>query len=258
MTTETNGIHHGRVAFSPTPPRELADNWWLEFSTGSAALERRMLPGTAAAPQLFACWRKLWPSNGQHRRQETGGLPGPWPSPAAVWRRRYARKSCPTCCGDMGGALIWQAPDRASGGCRAGLLLEPHTCICAGHGPGWGPTGRICWLAPTGHPFSRPWKQRWGEDLLWHLEGVRPNQGSRRAGALPLVALARAQSPCRADRLRSTKNGGPAVQPRLSTSRNAVRCGSRPTTGGQTKTIAMTRPGTLTRASYGLGVSGKR
>ncbi|MCP9841061.1 FAD-binding oxidoreductase [Synechococcus sp. J7-Johnson] len=87
--------------------------------------------------------------------------------------------------GAMGGRLVWQAPER---GCRGVPLRElcwNHTTLhMRAHDPGW--TYLQMLLPQPEAPALEALKQRWGDDLLWHLEAVR-QQGCQRLAALPLV-----------------------------------------------------------------------
>jgi hypothetical protein len=85
----------------------------------------------------------------------------------------------------MGGRLIWQAPEGESRGIPLRELGWNHTTLhLRAHDSGW--TYLQMLLPQPESPALAALKRRWGEDLLWHLEAVR-QQGSQRLAALPLV-----------------------------------------------------------------------
>ena len=85
----------------------------------------------------------------------------------------------------LGGRLLWQAPQGQSRGIPLRELTWNHTTLHArGHDP------QLTYLQlllpqPEG-PALAALRQRWGEELLWHLEGVR-GQGRQRLACLPLL-----------------------------------------------------------------------
>lgn len=85
----------------------------------------------------------------------------------------------------MGGRLVWQAPEQGSRGVPLRELCWNHTTLhMRAHDPGW--TYLQMLLPQPEAPALEALKQRWGDDLLWHLEAVR-QQGCQRLAALPLV-----------------------------------------------------------------------
>jgi hypothetical protein len=86
---------------------------------------------------------------------------------------------------ELGGTLIWQAAEQQELGLPLRELTWNHTTLhMRARDPGW--TYLQLLLPQPEAPALRTLKQRWGDDLLWHLEGVR-QQGSQRLVALPLV-----------------------------------------------------------------------
>jgi len=68
---------------------------------------------------------------------------------------------------DLGGTLIWQAPEQGQRGLPLRELCWNHTTLHArAHDPGW--TYLQMLLPQPEAPFLSALKQRWGEDLLWH------------------------------------------------------------------------------------------
>ncbi|MCT0219455.1 FAD-binding oxidoreductase [Synechococcus sp. CS-1329] len=85
----------------------------------------------------------------------------------------------------LGGRLVWQAPEQGSRGVPLRELCWNHTTLhMRAHDPSW--TYLQMLLPQPEAPALDALKQRWGDDLLWHLEAVR-QQGSQRLAALPLV-----------------------------------------------------------------------
>ncbi|WP_259727218.1 MULTISPECIES: FAD-binding oxidoreductase [unclassified Synechococcus] len=93
---------------------------------------------------------------------------------------------------ELGGELVWQAAERRELGLplrELGLPLRElgwnHTTLhLRAHDPGW--TYLQLLLPQPAATALTALKRRWGDELLWHLEGVR-HQGSQRLVALPLV-----------------------------------------------------------------------
>jgi FAD/FMN-containing dehydrogenase len=86
---------------------------------------------------------------------------------------------------ELGGELVWQAEERPERGMPLRELSWNHTTLhLRAHDPGW--TYLQLLLPQPEAPALRALKQRWGDELLWHLEGVR-HQGRQRLVALPLV-----------------------------------------------------------------------
>jgi FAD/FMN-containing dehydrogenase len=84
-----------------------------------------------------------------------------------------------------GGAVRWQAPQGESRGLPLRELTWNHTTLHwrAQH-QGW--TYLQLLLPQPEGPCLAALRQRWGDDLLWHLEAVR-QQGAPRLAALPLL-----------------------------------------------------------------------
>ena len=83
------------------------------------------------------------------------------------------------------GRLLWQAPQGESRGIPLRELCWNHTTLHArSHNPGF--TYLQLLLPQPEQPALAALRQRWGDDVLWHLEGVRA-QGQQRLACLPLV-----------------------------------------------------------------------
>ncbi len=85
----------------------------------------------------------------------------------------------------LGGVVLWQAPQGQSRGIPLRELTWNHTTL---HARGQDPQLTYLQLLlpqPEG-PALAALRQRWGPDLLWHLEGVR-GYGQQRLACLPLV-----------------------------------------------------------------------
>lgn len=86
---------------------------------------------------------------------------------------------------DLGGQLIWSAPQAGGRGLPLRELSWNHTTLHArAKEPGWTYL-QLLLPQPEGEAIEAL-RQRWGEDLLWHLEAVR-QQGVARLAGLPLV-----------------------------------------------------------------------
>jgi FAD/FMN-containing dehydrogenase len=84
-----------------------------------------------------------------------------------------------------GGRLIWQAPQGQSRGIPLRELCWNHTTLHArAHDPAF--TYLQLLLPQPEAPVLSALRERWGDDLLWHLEAVRA-QGQQRLACLPLV-----------------------------------------------------------------------
>ncbi|MFZ9850631.1 MAG: FAD-binding oxidoreductase [Vulcanococcus sp.] len=156
----------------------------LEFSHWEAAL--------AAAQQLPASALLL---------QELCLLEGPlaalmpWPQgcpPADGSAHRLlllaAPETLPVLAGwlaELQGALVWQAPQGQSRGIPLRELCWNHTTLHA-RSRDEGFTYLQLMLPQPEGPALAALRARWGNDLLWHLEGVR-SFGSQRLACLPLV-----------------------------------------------------------------------
>ena len=85
----------------------------------------------------------------------------------------------------LGGQLIWQAAQGQSRGIPLRELCWNHTTLHArAHDPGF--TYLQLLLPQPERPALEALRQRWGDDVLWHLEAVRA-QGQQRLACLPLV-----------------------------------------------------------------------
>lgn len=91
----------------------------------------------------------------------------------------------PTWLQARGGTLHWQAPQAGGRGLPLRELCWNHTTLhWRGSHPDW---TYLQLLLPTDpRPALAALRQRWGEDLLWHLEVVR-QQGAARLTGLPLL-----------------------------------------------------------------------
>jgi FAD/FMN-containing dehydrogenase len=84
-----------------------------------------------------------------------------------------------------GGRLHWQEPQGRSRGVPLRELGWNHTTLhWRAQVSGW--TYLQMLLPPEPEPLLRAVRQRWGEEVLWHLEAVR-QQGGARLAALPLL-----------------------------------------------------------------------
>ncbi|MFM7653157.1 MAG: FAD-binding oxidoreductase, partial [Vulcanococcus sp.] len=86
---------------------------------------------------------------------------------------------------DLGGALCWQAPQGQSRGIPLRELCWNHTTLHARSRDGDLTYLQLMLPQPEG-PALAALRARWGDDLLWHLEGVR-SFGAQRLACLPLV-----------------------------------------------------------------------
>ena len=120
----------------------------------------------------------------------------PWPAacpaPAAgehrllLWAAPDALETLPAWLAGLGGCVRWQVAAAAAG---AGLPLRElswnHTTLhWRAHHPGW--TYLQLLLPQPEAACIDALRQRWGDDLLWHVEAVRQG-GAARLAALPLV-----------------------------------------------------------------------
>jgi FAD/FMN-containing dehydrogenase len=136
----------------------------------------------------------------------------PWPSgctppPAGEHRLLLLAASdgmavLPAWLAARGGTLHWQEPQAGSRGLPLRELCWNHTTLhWRGSHPDW--TYLQLLLPADPQPAMADLRQRWGHDLLWHLEAVR-QQGAVRLSGLPLVrfrgadALAELIDHCRA------------------------------------------------------------
>jgi FAD/FMN-containing dehydrogenase len=85
----------------------------------------------------------------------------------------------------LGGQLVWEAPQGQSRGIPLRELCWNHTTLHARtQDPGL--TYLQLLLPQPEQPALAALRQRWGDDVLWHLEAVRA-QGQQRLACLPLV-----------------------------------------------------------------------
>ena len=119
----------------------------------------------------------------------------PWPSgcqPAAGQEHRLLLLAAPGAVApvtawleELGGQLLWQAPQGASRGVPLRELCWNHTTLhLRARDPGW--TYLQLLLPQPEAPCLEALKATWGDALLWHLEAVRSG-GNQRLVALPLV-----------------------------------------------------------------------
>ena len=91
----------------------------------------------------------------------------------------------PELLGAWGGALRWQEAQSASRGLPLRELCWNHTTLYwSGPRPDW--TYLQLLLPPDPRPLLSALRQRWGEELLWHLEAVHQH-GAVRLSGLPLL-----------------------------------------------------------------------
>ena len=86
---------------------------------------------------------------------------------------------------ELGGVLRWQAPQGQSRGIPLRELCWNHTTLHARSRDGGFTYLQLMLPQPEG-PALAELRTRWGDDLLWHLEGVR-SYGAQRLACLPLV-----------------------------------------------------------------------
>ncbi len=186
----TNGI-----LTAVTVPTTAAVTWQqlvVEFSGWEAALEAAcVLPATALLLQSLclleeAVARRLpLPGGHPHGQAPLGGCP-------AVAGHRLLLLAAPDglpalepLLRQLGGSLVWQAAEGDSRGLPLRELSWNHTTLhIRAQDPGW--TYLQMLLPRPEAPALAALKQQWGDDLLWHLEGVR-QLGVQRLAGLPLV-----------------------------------------------------------------------
>lgn len=169
----------------------------VDFSSWTAALAAiRTLPTTALLLNSLclleeAVARRLPCPGGHGQPQQGGSDPVPAVCPQAEGHRLLllaapdALPPLETLLDSMGGRLVWSAPEQGSRGLPLRELCWNHTTLhMRAHDPSW--TYLQMLLPQPEAPALEALKQRWGDDLLWHLEAVR-QQGSQRLAALPLV-----------------------------------------------------------------------
>lgn len=118
----------------------------------------------------------------------------PWPSggPEPSGEHRLllhaapaALEALPAWLAAQGGELLWQAPQGENRGLPLRELSWNHTTLhWRSHHPDW--TYLQMLLPQPEEPCLAALRERWGTDLLWHLEGVR-HQGAPRLACLPLL-----------------------------------------------------------------------
>jgi len=119
----------------------------------------------------------------------------PWPSgcsPPPDGEHRLLLLAAPDAMGVLpawlaarGGTLHWQEPQANGRGLPLRELCWNHTTLhWRGSHPDW--TYLQLLLPPEPEPALTALRQRWGRDLLWHLEVVR-QQGAARLTGLPLL-----------------------------------------------------------------------
>jgi len=176
----TNGIL--TAVRLPTAAAVAWEQLAVDFESWEAALESaRMLPATALGLNSL-CLLEAGVAQ---------GLPAPGGCPRARGHRLLllaapdALGTLEPLLGKLGGTLIWQAAEGQERGLPLRELTWNHTTLhMRARDPGW--TYLQLLLPQPEAPALTALKQRWGDDLLWHLEGVR-QQGSQRLVALPLV-----------------------------------------------------------------------
>jgi hypothetical protein len=119
----------------------------------------------------------------------------PWPAgspPADGADHRLLLLAAPDCrevlpawLGARGGRVLWRAPEGERRGMPLRELTWNHTTLHwrSAHGD-W--TYLQMLLPDPAEPLLSTVRHQWGEDVLWHLEGVR-QQGRPRLAALPLL-----------------------------------------------------------------------
>ena len=86
---------------------------------------------------------------------------------------------------ELGGVVLWQAPQGQSRGIPLRELTWNHTTLHARAQESQFTYLQLLLPQPEG-PALSALRQRWGDDVLWHLEGVR-GFGQQRLACLPLV-----------------------------------------------------------------------
>ncbi len=161
---------------------------WQQLVVGFASWDRALevalaLPATAfllnslSLLEAPVAARSPWPAgcpaaaDGEHRLLLLAAPDTLEPLPAWLAQR--------------GGTLLWQAPQGTSRGLPLRELCWNHTTLhWRAQVPGW--TYLQLLLPEPAAPCLAALRQRWGADLLWHLEAVRQH-GAPRLAALPLL-----------------------------------------------------------------------
>lgn len=153
-----------------------------DFDDWEAALEAaRLLPATALLLNALCLLEEAV----AHQLPLPGGCPPPDGHRLLLLAAPHAMSALEPLLAELGGRLVWQAPEGESRGVPLRELGWNHTTLhLRAHDPGW--TYLQMLLPQPEAPALGALKRRWGEDMLWHLEAVR-QQGSQRLAALPLV-----------------------------------------------------------------------
>lgn len=187
----------------------------LSLATTEAVAWRQLVVGFSAWSAALAAAQQLPASalllNSLCLLEAAVAAQVPWPSgcqPAAGQEHRLLLLAAPGAVApisawlkELGGQLLWQAPQGASLGVPLRELCWNHTTLhLRARDPGW--TYLQLLLPQPEAPCLEALKATWGDALLWHLEAVRSG-GSQRLVALPLVrwqgagALERLIAQCR-------------------------------------------------------------
>ncbi|MEO1002717.1 MAG: FAD-binding oxidoreductase [Cyanobacteria bacterium J06638_7] len=170
---------------------------WQQLVVGFASWERALEVARALPATAFLL-------NGLTLLEAPIAERSPWPSgcpAAAAGEHRLlllaapdALEPLPAWLAQRGGTLVWRAPQGASRGLPLRELCWNHTTLhWRAQEPGW--TYLQMLLPEPAGPCLEALRQRWGGDLLWHLEAVR-QQGAARLAALPLLRW-RGEAPLR-------------------------------------------------------------
>ena len=181
----TNGIL--TAVHLPTAAAVAWQQLVVDFESWDAALAAaRLLPATALLLNSLC----LLEAPVAHCMPAPGGS-GPGGCPQARGHRMLvlaapdALSTLEPLLAELGGTLVWQAAEQGDRGLPLRELSWNHTTLhMRARDPGW--TYLQLLLPQPEAPALGALKQRWGDDLLWHLEGVR-QQGGQRLVALPLV-----------------------------------------------------------------------
>lgn len=169
----------------------------LRLPTCEAVAWQQLVVGFAAWDQAVAAARQLGASalelNTLCLLEAPITEPLPWPEdcPGADGHHRLLLLAAPAALEVLpgwlesrGGRLLWQRPQGEGRGLPLRELSWNHTTLhWRNHHPDW--TYLQMLLPQPEEPCLAALRQRWGTDLLWHLEGVR-HQGAPRLACLPL------------------------------------------------------------------------
>ncbi|TVS07203.1 MAG: FAD-binding oxidoreductase [Cyanobium sp. PLM2.Bin73] len=161
---------------------------WQQLVVGFASWERALEAARSLPATAFLL-------NGLTLLEAPIAQRSPWPAgcpAAAAGEHRLlllaapdALEPLPAWLAERGGTLVWQAPQGASRGLPLRELCWNHTTLhWRAQVSGW--TYLQLLLPEPVAPCLEALRQRWGDDLLWHLEAVR-QQGVPRLAALPLL-----------------------------------------------------------------------